>query len=123
MMLSNPHIRALFEANRRMNAESDMPIGVAVTFLGAAIWGYDRRARTEPVTIEGLAQRIGVPPTSCYTPINFLGDRYRGGHQGLGLVETAIDDDNRRRKVFFLTPRGRALADQLEFILSRNRSG
>ncbi|MER9852265.1 hypothetical protein NKJ55_34265 [Mesorhizobium sp. M0106] len=119
-MMNDPVIRAYFEANKHMKTVAkDMPIGVTLAFLGAALWGQDRHDTTDPLTLEDLGVRIGVSPTTISQHLRYLSYGYREGTPGLGLVATAENTDNHRKKVFFLTPKGRGLVNQLQFIFSK----
>ncbi len=60
-----------------------------------------------------------MTPTTVSQHLRYLGYGYRTGKPGLGLVETRENPDNRRKKVFALTPKGRGLVSQLELILRR----
>ncbi|MGO4838669.1 MarR family winged helix-turn-helix transcriptional regulator, partial [Rhizobiaceae sp. 2RAB30] len=71
-----------------------------------------------PMTLEELAAKVGMTPTTVSQHLRYLSYGYRPGKPGLGLVETVENADNRRKKVFFLTPQGRALVAELEAILS-----
>lgn len=116
--MSSKTVRRYLEANRRMMAEAkDMPIGISVAFLGAAIWGFDPRDPNDPLTLEDLASRLGFSATTVSQHMRYLGPGYREGTPGLGLVGTARNSDNGRKKIFYLTPRGRGLLSQIEFIL------
>jgi DNA-binding transcriptional ArsR family regulator len=119
-------LRAYLEANRRVQATQNdggqiMPIAILNTFLGAAIWGYEKGDLSEPATLEHLAERLGITPTTLSTHMRYLGDKYREGKEGLGLVEMDIYPLNRRQKIFRLTPKGKALAAQLAYILEGAR--
>jgi len=119
-MMSDPTIRAYFEANKcLMNVSRDMPLGVSLAFLGSAIWGQDRDDLSDPLTLEDLAARVGASPSTISQHLRYLSYGYRAGTPGLGLVETAENTDNRRKKVFYLTPKGKGLVSQLQFIFSK----
>ncbi|UDL87658.1 ArsR family transcriptional regulator [Mesorhizobium sp. PAMC28654] len=119
-MMSDPTIRAYFEANKcLMTVAKDMPIGVSLALLGAAIWGRDRHDINDPLTLEDLAARIGVSPTTISQHLRYLSYGYREGTPGLGLVETAENADNRRKKIFYLTSKGKGLVSQLQFVFSK----
>jgi DNA-binding transcriptional ArsR family regulator len=111
-------LRAYFEANRRVLAEADeMPVSILNTFLGVALWGYDRQ-KGDPLTIQELSEKVGLPYTTVSRHLRYLGDYYRADRPGLDLVGTEIYAMNRRQKIAFLTTRGRALAEQLGFLLA-----
>ncbi|EKF16894.1 ArsR family transcriptional regulator [Nitratireductor pacificus] len=119
-MSSDRLIRAYLEANRRMMAESkDMTLATTVTFLGAAVWSDHEDLEGEPLTLEDLAVKVGMTPTTISQHLRYLGGGYRLGRPGLGLVLTDANPDNRRKKTFGLTPKGRGLAAQLALILRR----
>lgn len=113
-------LRPYFEANRRVLVESDeITLSILNTFLGVALWGYDRSQR-EPLTIQELSARIGLPYTTVSRHLRYLGEGERlRGKVGPKLVDTAIYPLNRRQKTAFLTPRGRALAEQLRYLMDR----
>lgn len=114
-------LRPYFEANRRVMVEWDsIPVTTLNTFLGIAIWGY-QRSSADPLSILELSQKVGLPYTTVSRHLRLLGDGERAGLSRTGpkLVETAVYPLNRRMKIAYLTARGKALADQLDFILSR----
>lgn len=118
--MSTRHIRAYFEANRRMMVEHrDMPVTIALTFLGAALWESREDQHGEPMTLEELAVKVGSSATTISQHMRYLGEHYRDGKPGLGLVETEEYRHNRRKKVFRLTPKGRGLIRQLDLILRK----
>jgi DNA-binding MarR family transcriptional regulator len=118
--MSTRHIKAFFEANRRLVMESrDVPVAIALTFLGAAIWETPEDQAGESLTLEELAVKVGYSATTVSQHLRYLGAHYRVGKAGLGLVETHEYLHNRRRKVFRLTPKGRGLIRQLDLILRK----
>ncbi|TPJ33700.1 hypothetical protein [Mesorhizobium sp. B2-8-3] len=114
-------LRAYLEANKRVQAtQTDgqiMPLAILNTLLGAAIWGDDP-VRGGPATLEELAGRLGIGPTTLSTHLRYLGDKYRSDKDGLGLVQVEEYPLNRRMKTVGLTHKGKALVDQLAYILS-----
>lgn len=120
--MDSRHLRAFFEANRVVVSTSDtghIPVSVVVTFLGVALWEDEVDDEGEPLTLEGLAARVGMTATTISQHLRYLGDWYRQGKPGLQLVETEVYEHNRRKKVFRLTPRGRGLARQLELVIRK----
>ncbi|MCC5780513.1 hypothetical protein H7H48_15740 [Nitratireductor sp. B36] len=119
-------LRAYLEANRRVQAAQNdgqiMPIAILNTFLGVAIWGQDHTKQGEPITLEHLAENLAITPTTLSTHLRYLSDKYRSGREGLELVVMETYPLNRRQKVVKLTQKGKALAQQLGFILEGRRS-
>lgn len=58
-------------------------------------------------TISGLADRLGVEPSTATRCVDVLGAEGRRGKPGLGLVERCYDADDRRVVFVLLTDRGR----------------
>ncbi|MER9178908.1 hypothetical protein [Mesorhizobium sp. M0767] len=114
-------LRAYLEANKRVQAtQTDgqiMPLAILNTFLGAALWGEDTETRGEPATLEALASRLDISPTTLSTHLRYLGDKYRADKEGLNLVAVETYDLNRRMKTFRLTKKGRKLASALAYTL------
>lgn len=113
-------LRAYLEANRRMQAaQTDhtqyIPVTILNTFLGVVLWSGDERG--EPVPLEVIADRLGITPQTLSTHLRYLGDKYREGKEGMGLVELDTYLINRRMKIARLTAKGKLLADQLVYIL------
>ncbi|MCX5577243.1 hypothetical protein [Kaistia terrae] len=118
--MSTRHVRALFEANRRLLAEHrDIPVTVALTLLGVAIWEDHVDSAGELMSLEDLAVKIGTSPSSLSQHTRYLGHRYREDKPGLGLVETREHPHSGRKKMFRLTPTGRGLIRQLDLILKK----
>jgi len=116
--MSTKRIEAYFEACRRMMMEhKDLPLSVTLTFVGVALWERRPDHEGEPTTLEELAVKVGIPATTISQHLRYLGDHYREGRPGLGLVETEEFRHNRRKKVFHLTSKGRGLIRQLDMIL------
>jgi len=118
--MSTRHIRALFAANHRLIQEHrDLPVTVALSLLGVAIWEDHLDSDGELMSLEDLAARIGTPVTSFSQHTRYLGERYRQDKPGLGLIETREHPTSGRKKTFHLTPKGRGLVRQLDLILRK----
>ena len=116
---SDQMLRQLFEANRRVLAEApDMTLSVFSTFLGVALWGGSSRTE-DPLTFRELGEHIGLPYTTVSRHLRYLGEWQRPGVPGLGLIKTDTWVLNQRQKTAALTPRGKALADQLLYFLDK----
>lgn len=110
-------LKRLFEVNRRVLAEhKDIPVTTFNTLLGVALWGYEKGSRDEPLTMQELGERIGQPYTTVAHHLRYLGQGELR-RDGLGLVETSTYVLNRRQKVVKLTAKGRALVEQLAFLV------
>ena len=116
-------LRTYFEAGQYMASLSStllLPVSVYVTFMGVAMW-RDRRDKTDgPMPLEELAARTGNTPSSISAQLRYLGDRYRDGKPGFGLVRTYEHPTNGRMKTFDLTPRGEAVVEHLKYIHGRD---
>lgn len=89
---------------------SEMPVSVLNTFLGVVIWGGDGSDTSRPRTIAEVAEKIGLPESTVYQHIRYLGTApHRYGKPGLGLIETTVNPANRRQKLVRLTPEGATL--------------
>lgn len=112
--------RAYLEANRRISAEvvgadQYMTIAILNSFLGVVLWGGDDK---EPTPLEVIAKNLGIAPTTFATHLAYLGEHYRKGKPGMGLVYLEPYLLNRRMKVAKLTRKGRSVADSLAYTLS-----
>ncbi|UIY29208.1 hypothetical protein LZK73_21990 [Neorhizobium galegae] len=120
-MTNRESLRAYLEANKRVQAaQTDdtqyIPVTILNSFLGVALWGASND-KGDPVPLEVIADRLGITPQTLSTHMRYLGDKYREGKEGMGLVELDTYVLNRRMKVAKLTHKGRQLADQLVYIL------
>lgn len=96
-----------------------MPLGIFIAFLIAAICGLDpESADDDAMALEELAKRVDVSPTAMSQHLRYLGPGYREGTPGLGLVGTARHPDNGRKKVVFLTDKGRDLIAMIDRLLA-----
>lgn len=123
--MSSSTLRPLLEANRLLlgtNGTRELTINCVITFLGVCIWEGELDAGGEPMQLQELARRLGFAPTTLSQHMRYLGDFYRSDRPegGAGLVRMEDYTGDRRRKVFFLTPRGKAIARNLEYILTRD---
>lgn len=73
----------------------------------------------EGITMKEVEEELGLYSATLSNIVKKL-SRYRtpNGIEGLDLVQTAQDIDNRRRFGLYLTDKGRALRDELEKILT-----
>ena len=68
-------------------------------------------------TMQELTEATGLALSSVSRNLTALGEWHRLGKEGLGLVETIDDPVERRRKIVFLTPKGRAFCADLISVL------
>ncbi len=109
--------RRVFELIRIfMGLQHEINAPIMATFLGVTMWGEDERP-DDPVSIQELAERVGLNETTVSRHLRYLGTQRRVGVEGLGLVDTRTHPVDRRRKIVFLTRKGKALKDQLGFTL------
>lgn len=107
------HLRRLLESNRLfLDVAQEVNVSIVNTFLGVALWGEDSRP-DDPVSLQELAERVGLSETTVSRHIRYLGLRRRVGVEGLGLVDTKFHPLDRRRRVVFLTRQGKVLRDRL----------
>ena len=65
------------------------------------------------LTVNTLGETVGISQSSCSRNIAALGEWHRKGIPGMGLIEAVEDPVERRRKVIFLTGKGRVIANKL----------
>ncbi len=113
-------VARLLEATRLMKTHArDMPLGISIAFLVSALCGLDPRSSGgDAMALEELAKRVDVSPTTMSQHLRYLGPGYREGTPGLGLVETARHPDNGRKKIVFLTDKGRDLIVKIDRLLA-----
>lgn len=105
----------VLEAFRKL--DPDLPIQYALSFLTVA--------EHEGLSIRELSERLGIAQSSASRNVAALGKWHSFGKPGHDLVQAEEDPRERRRKVVTLTPKGRALVEELRAILNppRRRSG
>lgn len=90
----------LLEAIREVDAE--MPTQTAHSFLCVAL---------QPgLTMQELADRTGLSQSSASRNVQALGEWHWNRKPGYRLVEAVPDPNDTRRKIMYLTPRGRDIA-------------
>lgn len=94
------------EEFRKMNP--DMQIQAVATFALVAL---------QPgITIKELRERTGTVQSTCSRNVALLSEGYHNGKAGYGLVEAQPDPYDSRRKVVFLTAKGKRVAETLNAI-------
>mgnify|MGYP004448671141 CR=1 FL=1 len=83
----------------------DMPIQMAVVFLNVA--------NAEGISMTELYKSSGISQASCSRNVAALSKLHRLDKPGLDLVFTKEDPQERRRKIVFLTPKGKLLAEKI----------
>jgi DNA-binding MarR family transcriptional regulator len=82
-----------------------MPIQMLQTFLAVA--------RQPGITMHQLGEILQTSQASCSRNVAALGKWHKFGEPGLDLVEAVEDPVERRRKIMFLTPKGRARVQEV----------
>ena len=82
-----------------------MPIQMLQTFLAVA--------RQPGITMYQLGEILKTSQASCSRNVAALGKWHKLGEPGLDLVEGVEDPVERRRKIIFLTPKGRARVQEV----------
>jgi DNA-binding MarR family transcriptional regulator len=96
-------VSGLFQAFRAL--DPTMPLQLAYTFILCCIY--------EGESIGDIARRAGFALSTTSRHILDLGEFDRKKSQGYKLVETRVDPMELRKKSIHLTPKGRALLNQL----------
>lgn len=96
-------VSGLFQAFRAL--DPTMPLQLAYTFILCATY--------EGESVGEIARRAGFAVSTTSRHILDLGEFDRMKKPGYKLVETRIDPMELRRKTIHLTPKGRALLNQL----------
>lgn len=91
------------EAVRKVGEQ--MPIQTAHCFLLIAM--------KPGINMAELSKLVGISQASCSRNVAALGEWHRLGKPGFDLVEAIEDPEARRRKIMFLTHRGRAVAKEV----------
>lgn len=82
-----------------------MPIQMLQTFLAIAV---------QPgISMQQLGEILKTSQASCSRNVAALGKWHKFGEPGHDLVEAVEDPVERRRKIMFLTPKGRARAQEI----------
>ena len=96
-------VSGLFQAFRAL--DPTMPLQLAYTFILCCIY--------EGESIGDIARRAGFALSTTSRHILDLGEFDRKKSQGYKLVETRVDPMELRKKSIHLTPKGRALLNQV----------
>lgn len=78
-----------------------MPTQIAQSFLCVAL--------RPGLTMQELSEQTGLSQSACSRNVAALGEWHRFGKPGYGLVEAVPDPKEGRRKIMFLTAKGRTL--------------
>ncbi len=82
-----------------------MPIQMLQTLLAVA--------RQPGITMQELGEILGTSQASCSRNVAALGKWHKFGEPGLDLVDAIEDPVERRRKIIFLTPKGRVRVQEV----------
>ena len=95
-------INALYKAIDAIRTESiDMPAQQIQTFLVIAM--------RPGITMEELGRDVGISQSSVSRNVAALSKHHRLGKAGADYIEAIEDPRERRRKIMYLTPRGRSV--------------
>jgi DNA-binding MarR family transcriptional regulator len=101
----------IFQTLRQINP--DMPLQVAVTFCMVAEY--------PGITQVEITKLGNMSPASVSRHIAILGEYDTRRDEGFDLIRVDVDDDDRRRKLINLTPKGQIFVDRLAQIASGKR--
>lgn len=87
------------------NQQNEMPMQQADVLLTIA--------RRPGLTMAELAEEVDLAQSSCSRNVAALSDYHRLGKPGLGLVEAVIDPRNPRRRLMYLTQKGKVFVTHL----------
>ena len=85
--------------------DNEMPMQMAHCFLCVAI--------RPGLTMQNLAEMTALSQSSTSRNVQTLGKWHRIGKPGYDLVEAVEDPNDTRRKIMYLTPKGRQLASKI----------
>lgn len=94
------------EEFRKLDAE--MPLQAIAAFLTIA--------QDEGVTMREIGEKVGISQASCSRNVAALSEHHRPNKRGHDLVIAKKDPLEKRRKIIFLTPKGRLLAKAISAI-------
>lgn len=67
----------------------------------------------EGITQLDVSKKLDLPRSTTSRCMRLLSDRLEPGKEGMGLIEFRLDPSDYRFKGAFLTPKGKALAEEL----------
>lgn len=89
---------------------SHVTVSTALCFVKIAL--------DEGITVGDLMKYLGQAPTSTARAISLLYPKARG-KEGIGVIETRLDDVDMRIKHLYLTPKGHKVWNRIERILDK----
>ncbi|WP_170343088.1 MarR family winged helix-turn-helix transcriptional regulator [Ruegeria arenilitoris] len=87
------------------DVEKDMPMSMAAIFAWVAL--------NEGGTQVELRQALGMPSSTASRNLAALSKVHRLGKPGHDLIEWVENPEDRRAKLLYLTPKGKALVNEL----------
>jgi DNA-binding MarR family transcriptional regulator len=87
-----------------------MPTQMLQTFLAVA--------RQPGINMQQLGEILKTSQASCSRNVAALGKWHKLGEPGLDLIEAVEDPIERRRKIMFLTPKGRAHVQEILSVMT-----
>lgn len=101
--------RMLLALDLLRGLDREVPAQVLVTFFYVASHNKCHKLAME--------EALEMSAASGSRNTDWLSDLHRLRKPGLGLITKEVDKDNRRRQILTLTPKGEAIAKQIQEIL------
>jgi DNA-binding MarR family transcriptional regulator len=101
--------RVLHAVDLLRGMDREMPAQVLATFFYIASHNNCHK--------QAMEEELEMSNSSGSRNTDWLSDLHRLRKPGLGLITKEIDPTNRRRQILTLTPKGEAIAKQIEEIL------
>lgn len=112
-MLSNSERRKADHLSGAIRAFEGATGGLRVMWNPVTMRLFLTIACNEGATQIELAEMMGLGRPSISVRIGDLGDKDRRLEQGLGLIEQRLSPDDARKRLIFLTEKGRALLAEI----------
>jgi DNA-binding MarR family transcriptional regulator len=84
------------------------------TMPASAIQAFLLVAEKEGASVGEYAKRAGIPATTMSRHLLDIGPQTRNHQDGAGLIQRVSNDLNLRERLYFLTPKGRALLAKMQ---------
>ena len=108
--MPQPFMKGLRFIEEFRKIDPEMPLQMAATFMVVAI--------RKGITMKELAETLGISQASCSRNVAALSKWHRLNREGHDLIYTEEDPIERRRKIAFLTPKGKRIAETLRALIA-----